>query len=171
MTLSWFPFLVPGTRLVLTFMVRRPNDWPRDRVGAPRRRHWNGELAHSTHHRLCSRSNRVQAAFKANSRNAGLLEDFLIRRSQSSGQTNEEQLAQEALAHGTISKKTGEMDSHNSGVEGRDAAARAAQNGTAGTAHYGWGSGDGATETTHAPINAAGTTKTYGTTASTPSTR
>ncbi|GAA5830487.1 hypothetical protein JCM3766R1_002739 [Sporobolomyces carnicolor] len=111
------------------------------------------------------------AAFKANSRNAGLLEDFLIRRSQSSGQTNEEQLAQEALAHGTISKKTGEMDSHNSGVEGRDAAARAAQNGTAGTAHYGWGSGDGATETTHAPINAAGTTKTYGTTASTPSTR
>lgn len=114
------------------------------------------------------------AAFKANSRNAGLLEDFLIRRAQSPASTNEEQLAQEALAHGTISKKTGEMDSQNSGIEGRTAAANAAQNGTSGQPHYGWNSGDGAAAT--GATSAAATTKpatttTYGTTASTPARR
>ncbi|GAA6006792.1 hypothetical protein JCM11491_003182 [Sporobolomyces phaffii] len=126
------------------------------------------------------------AAFKANSRNAGLLEDFLIRRSQSSGQ-GEEQLAQEAIAHGTISKKTGEMDSANSGAEGRAAAASAAETGTQGKGYYGRGRGDGpggasgsgtatastatSTPTTTTTAPASGSATTYGTTGSTPAKR
>ncbi|GAA5902143.1 uncharacterized protein JCM6883_001309 [Sporobolomyces salmoneus] len=115
------------------------------------------------------------AAFKANSRNAGLLEDFLIRRSQS-GQANEEQLAEETLVHGTISKKTGELDSHNSGAEGRTAAAQAAQSGTNGKGYYGWGNGDATTSggtpattttttsTSTAAVGAGTPKKNYGTT-------
>lgn len=124
-----------------------------------------------------------QAAFKANSRNAGLLEDFLIRRSQHPSQ-GEEQLAQETLVHGTISKKTGELDTADSGAEGRAAAASASQNGTAGKGYYGWGQGNEPTATgggrgqagttasagPNSTMTPAGST-TYGATANTPAQR
>jgi len=100
------------------------------------------------------------AAFKANSRNAGLLEDFLIRRAQTPN-AGEEQLAQATLEHGTISKKTGELDSSNDGAEGRTAAARAADNGVQGQKTYGWGQEGSGNQPPYA---------TYGSTITTPGT-
>ncbi|GAA5938080.1 uncharacterized protein JCM15063_005459 [Sporobolomyces koalae] len=115
------------------------------------------------------------AAFKANSRNAGLLEDFLVRRAQAGNPSaaEEERLAQAALESGGISKKTGEMDSVTAGADaqGRAAAAREAESGTRNKGFYGWGKGSSgpASETTTtggvAPASASGTGASVGTTA------
>ncbi|GAA5882746.1 hypothetical protein JCM3774_003253 [Rhodotorula dairenensis] len=127
------------------------------------------------------------AVFKANSRNAALLEEFLTRRAASATNTveGEEAAAEEAIANSRIERRTGEM----SQVEptaavptgsgsvgsvagpgaGNVAAANAAKNAPpAGKrSWYGWGSGGG---TQPAPGAAPATTATSRTTATAPTT-
>lgn len=127
------------------------------------------------------------AVFKANSRNAALLEEFLIRRASSSTPNTvegDEAAAEEAIANSRIERRTGEM----SQVEptatvpgsaptaatatgpgtGNVAAAHAAQDKTAAKKRgwYGWGSGGGAQQP--APGAATATTATSRTNATAP---
>ncbi|KAG0660261.1 hypothetical protein C6P46_004715 [Rhodotorula mucilaginosa] len=127
----------------------------------------------------------AMAVFKANSRNAALLEEFLIRRASSTTPNTiegEEAAAEEAIANSRIERRTGEM----SQVEpmatvpgsaptaatgpgaGNVAAAHAAQDKTAAKKRgwYGWGSGGGAQQP--APGAATATTATSRTNATAP---
>ncbi|GAA5997486.1 uncharacterized protein JCM10292_000883 [Rhodotorula paludigena] len=90
----------------------------------------------------------AMAVYKANSRNASLLEDFLIRRAakESGGAPTaeeEEALAEEAVREGRIDRRTGEPVGGARTEQGRAAAAEAtaADKKDGKLPWYGWGSG------------------------------
>ncbi|GAA6061521.1 hypothetical protein JCM10212_004511 [Sporobolomyces blumeae] len=112
----------------------------------------------------------AMAAFKANSRNAALLEDFLIRRASTdsadvANAAEEERMARMTIEQGKIDKKTGEMRLN--GAEGRAAAAREAdavdRRGT-GPKYYGWNKGTAEPSETTATTGSGGAGAGYGAT-------
>ncbi|GAA5982915.1 hypothetical protein JCM10908_006830 [Rhodotorula pacifica] len=128
------------------------------------------------------------AVFKANSRNAALLEEFLIRRASSSSSSagGDEAAAEQAIANSKIERRTGEMSqvtptaampasgsagpTDATGVgAGNVAAARAAQDKQAASKRgwYGWGGGS-QQQQQPAPGAATTTTATSRTTATAP---
>ncbi|POY72239.1 hypothetical protein BMF94_4745 [Rhodotorula taiwanensis] len=117
------------------------------------------------------------AVFKANSRNAALLEEFLIQRAKTSttGASTieaDEQAAQSAIANSKIERRTGEMTQAGAPVSGVGTATSAGTSTTSGTQSgevaaaraaegqrgwYGWGGGKGAGASTTATAPPAAT--------------